>query len=83
MDLTAIIELDLHGLRREEAKKKIDNALKNAGTGVYIIRCIHGYNRGTGIKDMILEEYSYGREPKVKKMRPGSNPGITELLLRE
>ena len=26
---------------------------------------------------------TYGREEKVKKIRQGSNPGITELVLRE
>jgi len=75
--------LDLHGLRTEEAKKKIDAALSAAGAGVYRIRLIHGYHRGDAIRRMIYEEYRFGREPKVLRVCPGENEGITELVLRE
>ena len=80
MDLQAIIEIDLHNLTCEEAKSRIDAALKKAGSGVYRIRCIHGYHRGTRIKSMILDEFRY--EPKVIRIENGSNEGITELVLR-
>ena len=83
MDLRAVIEVDLHNLNTEEAKKKIDRALDEAGGGVYRIRCIHGYHWGTRISSMIREEYSYGREPRVKRIINGSNEGITDLVLRE
>ena len=32
---------------------------------------------------MIREEYSYGREPRIKRIEGGSNDGITELVLKE
>ena len=32
---------------------------------------------------LTLEEFSYGREPKVKRITMGANEGITELILRE
>ena len=83
LDLTGIIEVDLHGMRAEEAKKKIDKMLDFAGSGVYRIRCIHGFHGGTRLKDMIYEEYSYGREPRVLKIVPGNNSGITELVLKD
>jgi hypothetical protein len=83
MQLQAIIDLDLHGLSCEEARTKIENTLKNAGSGVYRIRCIHGFHGGTRIKDMIRREFGFGLEPKVKRIRPGENEGITELILRE
>ena len=44
LDLTGIIEVDLHGMRVEEAKNKIDKVLDSAGSGVYRIRCIHGFH---------------------------------------
>lgn len=78
-----IVVLDLHGLRTEEAKRKIDAAVAAAGTGVYRIRLIHGYHRGNAIRSMIYEEYRFGREPKVLRVVPGDNEGITELVLRE
>ena len=76
-------EIDLHGLRAEEAKKRIDKAIREADPTVYRIKLIHGFNRGHGLRDMIWDEYSYGREPKVLRIEGGVNEGITELVLRE
>ena len=76
-----IITIDLHGLFREEAMKKIDKALKTADSGTYQIKLIHGYHRGTSLKSMIVEEYRY--HPKVLRVKPGDNLGTTILVLRE
>ena len=78
-----IIELDLHGLSCEQAKVKIDRAVAAADRAVYVIRLIHGYHGGTQILQMIREEYSYGRNPRIKRLQNGDNPGVTELVLRE
>ncbi|WP_125143809.1 Smr/MutS family protein [Clostridium transplantifaecale] len=78
-----IIELDLHGRKAEEAKRLIDAQIDRAGRNVYRLRLIHGFHGGTGIKNMIWEEYSYGREPRVVRLEHGMNQGITELVLRE
>ena len=80
---TAIVVIDLHGMRAQEAQARIDAALAKAGPGVYRIRLIHGYNSGTALQAMIRREFGYGLSPKVKKIVPGSNRGITELVLRE
>lgn len=80
---TGNIEIDLHGLRVDEAKKKIDSAIRKADNSVYRIKLIHGYHRGTSLRDMIYDEYSYGRNSKVKRVENGFNEGITELVLRE
>ena len=77
------IEIDLHGLRAEEAKKKIDDGIRKADPTVYRIKLIHGFHRGHGLKDMIWDEYSYGRNSKVLRIQGGVNEGITELVLRE
>lgn len=77
------VEIDLHGLRAEDAKKKIDQAIRTANPSVYRIKLIHGYHRGHGLKDMIWEEYSYHRNPRVLRVEGGFNDGITELVLRE
>ena len=84
MQLTSgIIEFDLHGLRVEEAVQKAEDAVRKAPSSVYVIRLIHGYHRGTGIREAVEYEFSNGRNSKVKRVCPGSNPGITELILRE
>ncbi len=83
MNLTSgIIEIDLHGLSSDEAVRKVKNEVNKAPGSVYIIRLIHGFHGGTRIKEAIEDEFSYGRNSKVKDIRPGNNPGITELVLR-
>ena len=75
------IDIDLHGLYQDEAIKVIDKALKAADDSTYQIRLIHGYRRGTSLKDMIIDEYRH--DPKVLRIQPGDNQGITLLILRE
>ena len=81
--VSGIIEIDVHGKDVETAIREIKKHLNNAGTGTYRIRIIHGYHGGTRIRDGIWDEFSYGREPKVKRITMGENQGITELVLRE
>lgn len=76
-----IIEIDLHGMNTYKAKVLIDSQLRKANNSVYYIRLIHGFNSGSELKDMIQDVY--GKHPKVKRIKIGSNPGITELVLRE
>ncbi len=77
----AFVRVDLHGLRQDEAIRVIDRAIKNAGPNTYHLQLIHGYNRGTSLRTMIYDEYRY--DPKVKRIMPGNNPGVTVLVLRE
>lgn len=80
---SAVIEIDLHGFRTDEAIRKVKNEVNKAPHSVYTIRVIHGYHGGTSIRSAIMDEFSYGRCDKVIRVKPGSNPGITELVLRE
>ncbi len=75
------IKIDLHGLRQEEAVKVIDRAIAAADSTTYQLQLVHGYNRGTNLRTMIYDEYRY--DPKVKRIIPGDNPGITILILKE
>ena len=94
----AFVKIDLHGLRQEEAMKVIDRAIASAGPATYQRQLIHGYNRGArgpvdlgfapteaerrpSLRSMIFDCYRY--EPKVKRIIPGDNPGITVLVLKE
>ncbi len=78
---SGFVKIDLHGLRQEEAMKVIDKAIASAGPATYQLQLIHGYNRGTNLRSMIYDWYRY--EPKVKRIMPGDNPGITVLVLKE
>lgn len=77
----AFVDIDLHGLRQDEAIRVINKAIAAADSTTYQIRLIHGYHRGTSLRTMIHEEYRY--ESKVKRIIPGDNPGITVLVMRE
>ncbi len=80
---SGIIEIDVHGKNVEEALREISGQVARAGDSVYRIRVIHGYHGGTRISEGIRDEFGYGREPRVKRIQMGQNPGITELVLRE
>lgn len=75
------IDVDLHGMRQEEAMRTIDKALASADYTTYQIRIVHGYHRGTSLRGMIRQEYQY--HEKIKRIIPGDNPGITLLVLKE
>jgi len=75
------VKLDLHGMTQEQARREIDRQLAACGSAVYQLQLIHGYHRGTNLRQMIYDWYRY--EPKVKRIQPGDNPGITILVLKE
>ena len=76
-----LIELDIHGMNKYQAKVYIDSQLKRAKADSYIIRVVHGYRGGTELRDMVRKEYK--SHPKVKRVEYGLNPGETSLILRE
>ena len=78
-----IIEIDVHGFTAESAVGKIEALISKADKSTYRIRVIHGYNRGNSIQKAIYRELGYGLNRKVLRITGGSNPGITEIILRE
>lgn len=80
---SGFIEVDLHGMNCYQAKVCIDSKIRSADRSVYYIRVIHGYRGGTDLKNMVKDEYSFGRNSKVLRVKQGGNPGITDLVLRE
>lgn len=78
-----IVEMDVHGMTVDAAIDAIEAEIKRAGSGVYRIRVIHGFNRGNRIQQEIYREIGNGINPKVRRITGGSNPGITELILKE
>ena len=77
----AVVEIDLHGMTKDEARAAVNMFLKQVDSGTYRVKLIHGYNRGTGLRDMILS--AFRSHPKVKRIEPGENQGITVLIIRE
>ena len=75
------VKVNLHGMTQDQAIKVIDNAIASAGPATYQLQVIHGFNRGTSLRSMIQDWYRY--DPRVKRIMPGDNPGITVLVLKE
>lgn len=80
-DNASVLELDVHGMTKYQAKIYIDSQLKKVKGSTYRIRIIHGYQNGTQLRDMIRKEYR--SHPKICRLEVGINPGITDLVLRE
>ena len=78
---SAFVKIDLHGLDRENAIRVIDKAIAAAGPATYQLQLVHGFNRGTNLRSMVCDWYKH--EPKQKRTKPGDNPGITVLVLKE
>ena len=77
---TAFLEIDVHGMTREQAFTAINARLRRAD-GAYRLRVIHGYHGGTVLRDAIRAHYR--NHPKVKRIELGLNPGDTDLILGE
>ena len=80
MNPQGVITLDLHGKTQYQAQVALDAALRRRG-GAYRIRVIHGYGHNTRLRDMLWGQYQ-GR-PEILRLEAGSNPGQTDLVLRE
>lgn len=71
--------VDLHGVYEREARMLLEGWLNQAPEEVQELRVIHGYQRGTVLRDMVREEFVH---PRVAAVLPSLNPGETRLLLR-
>lgn len=76
-----IVEVDIHGMTRRQAKVFLEGRLRRAGREVYRIRVIHGYRGGTELRDLVRREMV--KNEKVIRAEVGLNPGETDLVLRE
>jgi DNA-nicking Smr family endonuclease len=76
-----ILELDIHGMTKYQAKTYVDSQLKKANRSVYRIRVVHGYHGGTQLKELIQKNYR--NHPRVIRIECGLNQGITDLVLRD
>lgn len=82
MKLSAgILEIDVHGMTKLQAINLIDARLRQADKSIYRLRIIHGYHRGTQIRDEVRKRYK--SNPKVLRIELGVNLGQTDLVLRE
>lgn len=78
---TGIIKMDVHGQTKDRAKININSMITRASKkGAYILRVIHGFNKGTELRTMIRSDFC--SHPKVKRIDT-SRAGETDLVLRD
>jgi len=75
----ATLTLDLHGKNQYQARVALEAALRRS-KGVYRVHVIHGYHRGTALRDMIRQEYA--NDPRVLRLQADGD-SATDLILRE
>lgn len=75
----SVIEVDLHGLTAEDAKRRLEQLLTSAASEIREIRVIHGYNGGQALRDMVRLRLKH---PRIQAKLVCLNPGETRLLLR-
>ena len=74
-----ILELDVHGLSLADARAEVLWALDSVDAGISGILVVHGFNKGTVIKNFFREKFSDQRVIKIIK----PDAGATLLLLAE
>ena len=74
-----IATADLHGVYQRDDKDLLAGWLNTAPKNLTELRVIHGYQRGTALRDMLWGEFSH---PRVKEVLPSLNPGETRLILK-
>ena len=59
--LPTVMEVDIHGLMASDAKARLEHLLSNAGPQVEEVVVIHGYSRGTVLRDMVRNQLKHPR----------------------
>ncbi len=75
----SIIEVDIHGMRTDEAMRQLEFVISRAGTQVREIVVIHGYSHGHALMDMVRTSLHH---PRISCKLPSLNAGKTRILLK-
>lgn len=72
------MEIDIHNMHCEEAKRYLERFLSAANGSVKEVVVIHGYTSGTVLRDMVRTRLKHHR---IRSKQLSLNPGITTLYL--
>ena len=78
--LPTVMEVDIHGLMASDAKARLEHLLSNAGPQVEEVVVIHGYSRGTVLRDMVRNQLKH---PRIQRKLLSLNQGQTRILLKK
>ena len=76
----SVLLVDIHGMRADEAKRRLEFLLTRAEKTTREIVVIHGYSHGQVLKNMVRNEL---RHPRIEAKLLSLNEGQTRLLLKE
>ena len=74
------IEVNIHGMTKQEAKRGVERLLSRADKNVEEIKVIHGYNNGQVLRDMVRRELKH---PRISTKLICLNPGETRIILKQ
>lgn len=72
------ITADVHGMKCCEARRFINNIINIVRTAFQLV-IIHGYNRGTAIKEMLAQNFS--NDHIYEQFPDPRNQGVTHMLI--
>ena len=73
------LTIDIHGLFVEDALERVQSFIARAPLGTEKIVVVHGYNRGTALKEAVRRL----RGPRIVEVAPSfTNEGETVIWLR-
>lgn len=78
-DESLTVVVDLHRLSKIEAKRFVSNLINLTNNHPFSLDLIHGYHRGTVLKEMIADELKNKRI--VANVPDATNLGVTHLVL--
>jgi DNA-nicking Smr family endonuclease len=74
------LTIDIHGLFVEDALERVQSFIDRAPLGTEKIVVVHGYNRGTALRDAIRSRL---RSPRIRMVEPAFfNDGETYVWLK-
>ena len=69
---------DVHGMKCYQARRFINNIINIVRTAFQLV-IIHGYNRGTAIKEMLAQNFS--NDHIYEQFPDPRNQGVTHMLI--
>ncbi len=75
-----VVEVDIHGLMASDAKARLEHLLSHVDPQVREVVVIHGYSRGTVLRDMVRTQLKH---PRIQTKLLSLNQGQTRILLKE
>ena len=74
----AHIIVDVHGMKCSQVRRFINNIINSVRTAFQLM-IIHGYNRGTAIKEMLA--HNFNNSNIIERYQDAINYGITHILV--